>query len=104
MRHTWFSFLLSLLAIFVISTASAEPAKRPNIVFIMADDLGWADLGCYGSKYHKTPNLDRFATTAARFTQAYAAAPVCSPTRAAIMTGKHPARLNITDWLPGQGD
>ena len=82
----------------------AFAAERPNIVFILADDLGWADLGCYGSKYHKTPNLDKLAAASARFTHAYAAAPVCSPTRAAIMTGKHPARLGITDWLPGQAD
>ncbi len=82
----------------------AEPPKRPNIVFILADDLGWADLGCYGSKYYRTPNLDRFAAAGVRFTNAYAAAPVCSPTRAAIMTGKYPARLGITDWLPGRGD
>jgi arylsulfatase A-like enzyme len=84
-------------------TLAAEP-PRPNIVFILADDLGAVDLGCFGSKYHKTPNLDRLATQGVRFTQAYAAAPVCSPTRAAIMTGKFPARLNLTDYLPGIGD
>src|SRR5687767_1324861 len=89
-----------LLSANIRSTA----ADRPNIVLIVADDLGWADLGCYGSKYHKTPHLDRLAAEGLRFTQAYAAAPVCSPTRAAIMTGKHPARLGITDWLPGRAD
>ena len=77
---------------------------RPNVVLIVADDLGWADLGCYGSKFHRTPNLDRLAEGGRRFTQAYAASPVCSPTRVALMTGKHPARLNLTDWLPGQPD
>lgn len=77
--------------------------KQPlNIVFILVDDLGWADLGCYGSTFYETPNLDRLAASGARFTDAYAASPVCSPTRAAIMTGKHPARLHITDWIPGQ--
>ena len=76
----------------------------PNVVLIVADDLGWADLGCYGSKYHRTPNLDRLAAEGCRFTQAYAACPVCSPTRAALMTGKHPARLHLTDWLPGRPD
>jgi arylsulfatase A-like enzyme len=86
----------------IATQASAE--SRPNIVLIVADDLGWADLACYGSKYHKTPHLDRLAAEGVRFTQAYAAAPVCSPTRAAIMTGKHPARLGITDWLPGRID
>ena len=73
-------------------------SARPNIVFILADDLGWSDLQCYGSDFHETPNLDRFAESAMRFTSAYAAAPVCSPTRASILTGKCPARLNLTIW------
>jgi arylsulfatase A-like enzyme len=68
---------------------------------ILVDDLGWTDLGCYGSTFYDTPRLDAFAAGAARFTNAYAASPVCSPTRAAIMTGKNPARLHITDWIPG---
>jgi arylsulfatase A-like enzyme len=76
--------------------AAAEPAKRPNIVFILADDLGWADLGCYGSTYHQTPHIDALARRGLRFTQAYAASPLCSPTRASIMTGLLPARLGIT--------
>ncbi len=84
--------------------ADSSPLGRLNIVLIVADDLGWADLGCYGSKYHSTPNLDRLAAAGLRFTDAYAAAPVCSPTRAALMTGKYPARLNLTDWLPGRPD
>jgi arylsulfatase A-like enzyme len=79
-------------------------AERPNVVFILADDLGWADLGCYGSTYHKTPNLDRLATESMRFTHGYAACPVCSPTRCAVMTGKYPQRIGITDWLPGRPD
>ncbi|MHC4501255.1 MAG: sulfatase-like hydrolase/transferase, partial [Planctomycetota bacterium] len=75
-----------------------EPsAGKPNIVFILADDLGWHQLGCYGSTFYETPNLDRFAKEGMRFTDAYAAAPVCSPTRASIMTGKYPARLHLTD-------
>ncbi len=74
---------------------------RPNVVLIVADDLGWADLSCYGSKFYRTPNLDRLAGQGKRFTQAYSASPVCSPTRVALMTGKHPARLHLTDWLPG---
>lgn len=96
-------FLLSLCIPLIGITAIAAE-RRPNIVFIMADDLGWADLGCYGSRYHKTPNLDAFAKTGTKFTNAYAGAPVCSPTRAAILTGQHPARLGITDWLPGRPD
>lgn len=95
---------LTLLVFTVPMLHSAEPAVRPNVVVILADDLGWADLGCYGSKYYRTPHLDRFATSGLRFTDAYAASPVCSPTRAALMTGKYPARLNITDWLPGRPD
>ena len=82
--------------------ALCDVAKPKNVVFILVDDLGWADLGCYGSTFHKTPNLDRFAASGMRFTDAYAACPVCSPTRAAIMTGQHPARVGITDWIPGQ--
>ena len=83
------------------SLLAAEIAK-PNIIFILADDLGWVDLGCYGSTFHETPNLDRLAAQGMRFTDAYAACSVCSPTRASIMTGKYPARLHLTDWLPGQ--
>lgn len=75
---------------------------RTNVVFILADDLGWADTGCYGSTFYQTPNLDRLAKQGMRFTDAYAACNVCTPTRASIMTGKFPARLHITDWLPGR--
>ena len=87
-----------------IATSGQEKTLRPNVVLIVADDLGWADLGCYGSQFHKTPNLDRLAAEGRRFVQAYSASPVCSPTRAALMTGKHPARLHITDWIPGLRD
>jgi len=74
-------------------------AAKPNIVFVLADDLGWAELGCYGNTFNETPNLDRMAKEGMRFTQAYAAAPVCSPYRAALLTGQHPARLGILDYL-----
>ncbi|QDT36742.1 sulfatase [Stratiformator vulcanicus] len=77
---------------------------RPNIVFLLADDLGWADLGCYGSDLHETPHLDRLATQGIRFTDAYASASSCSPTRAALLTGKNPARLGITDWIAWKAD
>lgn len=76
----------------------------PNIVFILADDLGWADVGCNGSKFYETPQIDRLAKDGMRFTDAYAACPVCSPTRASILTGKWPARLHLTDWIAGEGD
>jgi arylsulfatase A-like enzyme len=82
--------------------AEAQPANKPNIVFILIDDMGWTDGGCFGSKYYRTPNLDKLAASGMRFTQAYAACAVCSPSRAAIMTGKYPARLHITDWIPGE--
>jgi len=78
----------------------AEP--KPNIIFILVDDLGWADLGCYGSSFHETPNIDKLAGEAMRFTDAYAACPVCSPTRASIMSGKYPARTGVTDWIAGR--
>ena len=77
-------------------------AAAPNFIFILLDDYGWADSGCYGSQFHVTPNIDRLAREGMRFTCAYAAAPVCSPTRASILTGKYPARLQLTDWLPGR--
>lgn len=83
---------------------SASEVERPNVVFFLVDDLGWRDLGCYGSTFHETPRIDRFARESVRFTQAYAACHVCSPTRASIMTGKYPARLRLTDWLPGRKD
>jgi len=76
-------------------------SQKPNIVFILADDLGWPQLGCYGSQYYETPNIDQLAREGMRFTDAYAACPVCSPTRASIMTGKYPARLHLTDFIPG---
>lgn len=74
-------------------------SPQPNIILILVDDLGATDLGCYGSTYIKTPNLDKLASEGVRATKAYAAAAICSPTRAALMTGKHPARLHITDWI-----
>ncbi len=74
-------------------------ALRPNIIFILADDLGWAELGCYGNSFNETPNLDKLAAKGTMFTDAYASAPVCSPYRAALMTGQYPARVGITDYL-----
>jgi arylsulfatase A len=75
--------------------------KKPNILFILADDLGWHQLGCYGSKFYETSNLDHLAIQGMRFTDGYAAAAICSPTRASIMTGKYPARLHLTDFIKG---
>ncbi len=79
--------------------------KQPlNIVFFLVDDLGWKDVGCYGSSFYETPNIDQLAQEGVRFTNAYAACHVCSPTRASILTGKYPASLNLTDWLTGRRD
>jgi arylsulfatase A len=83
--------------------AEAPPAaqKKLNFVFFLIDDMGWMDLACQGSKFYETPNIDRLASQGMRFTNAYAACPVCSPTRASIMTGRYPARLHLTDWIAG---
>ncbi len=103
-------FLHGLLAIIVVAsvwsvtnrTEAADDGIRPNIVFLLADDLGWTGLKCFGSDFYETPHLDRLAATGVRFTQAYSACTVCSPTRASIMTGIYPARLRLTDFIPGQ--
>jgi arylsulfatase A len=78
----------------------AQPAgdTRPNVLLILVDDLGWADLACYGSDLHETPNIDGLAAQSLKFTDAYAPSPVCSPTRASLMSGEHPARLHMTVW------
>src|SRR5262245_59020219 len=73
-----------------------DKQQRPNFLFILIDDLGWTDLSCQGSTFYETPNIDKLAREGMRFTSAYAAAPVCSPTRASILTGKYPARLHLT--------
>jgi uncharacterized sulfatase len=75
--------------------------RPPNIVFILADDLGWGDLGCYGNKFNESPSIDRLAGQGMRFRQFYAAAPVCSPTRASILSGQYPARFGLTAHIPG---
>ncbi|HRH95887.1 MAG TPA: sulfatase [Prosthecobacter sp.] len=91
----------SFLVLFLISLSIASAAGRPpNILFILADDMGWADLGCYGADLHETPRIDAFAKEAVRFTNAYAMS-VCSPTRSTLMTGKHAARLHFTIWSEG---
>ncbi len=82
-------------------TAKSQAYNKPNIIFILIDDMGWTDVACYGSKFHETPNIDRLARQGMRFTDAYAACPVCSPTRASILAGQYPARVGITDFIPG---
>lgn len=93
----WLIFSLALIA-----SLHADPdlkGQRPNVVFILADDLGWRDLSVEGSTFYESPNIDRIAKDGMRFLQGYATCQVCSPSRASIMTGKYPARLNITDWI-----
>lgn len=89
------------MVLFQIFWYGCKTETTPNIVFILVDDLGWTDLGCYGSEFYETPNIDKLATEGMIFRQAYSANPVCSPTRASIMTGKYPTRVGITDWIPG---
>jgi len=81
---------------------AAQSSRKPNFVFILIDDMGWTDPACFGSDFHETPNIDRLATGGMKFTNAYAACPVCSPTRASIMTGKYPARLKLTNFIAGR--
>ncbi|MDF1656885.1 MAG: sulfatase [Verrucomicrobiales bacterium] len=91
------------LAILIVHSAFAlmvSGEERLNVVLFVVDDLGWKDLGCQGSDYYDTPHIDRLAESGVRFTRAYAAAAICSPTRASILTGKYPARLLMTQWLP----
>jgi arylsulfatase A len=85
-------------------TAGPGDVKKPNVILIVADDLGQRDLGCYGSTFHRTPHLDALAKAGARFTDCTSSCPVCSPTRASLMTGMYPQRFGITDWLPGRPD
>ena len=95
--------MLKLLTFFIILfTVNAYSASKPNVVLILVDDLGWTDLGCYGSKYYETPNIDRLASQGMKFSNGYAAAAICSPTRAAVMTGRYPVRIGITDWIRAQ--
>jgi len=90
-----------LVVILWLAAVPLSAGEKPNILFILTDDLGYADLACNGSDLYRTPHLDRLAQQGTRFTQAYTAAHVCSPTRASIMTGKYPARVRLTDWLTG---
>ena len=96
--HFRMAFALVLVGI-AMTAAPTTAAERPNIVFVLADDLGWAELGCYGNTFNETPHIDRLAAEGMRLTDAYAAAPVCSPYRAALLTGQYPARVGLIDYL-----
>ncbi len=97
----YITFFIVAISLLPLACQNPEPVK-PNFVFFLVDDLGWRDVGCFGSTFYETPNVDRLAREGVRFTNAYAASSVCSPTRASIMSGKHPARLQITDWIVGR--
>ena len=92
----------------LLSTLSAcifnKEDVKPNFIFILVDDMGWMDIGANGSTFYETPHIDKLTSEGVRFTQAYAASPVCSPTRASILTGKNPARINLTQWIGGPGN
>ena len=98
---TNFFYALIFINIFFISCQKSRKILPPNVLIIIADDLGWSQIGCYGSTFYETPNIDKLAKSGIRFSNAYSAASICSPTRAAIMTGKYPARLDLTDFIPG---
>jgi arylsulfatase A len=96
------SLLLCAIVLMMCGSSVASEGSRPNVIFVLIDDLGWTDFACFGSDLHQTPELDQLAREGMTFTAAYSACTVCSPTRAAFLTGKYPARLHVTDWIPGQ--
>ncbi len=98
-RRTFLKGLGAVSSLAAFPGLSCAGASKPNFVFFLIDDLGWKDLGCFGSSFYETPNVDRLAAEGMRFSNAYAACQVCSPTRASIMAGKYPARMNTTDWF-----
>ena len=93
------SFLPTVPILLLLASVATVAGAPLNVVVVLVDDLGWMDLGCQGSDYYRTPNIDRLAASGMRFTDGYASCAVCSPTRAALMTGRAPARLGITDWI-----
>lgn len=103
LRFLFASFLFLAATAYAGSPAAFAASKPPNIVLILIDDLGWADMPCYGNTFHETPAIDRLAAGGQRFTDFYAAAPVCSPTRASLMSGQYPARLGLTEFVAGGG-
>lgn len=99
LRLVWVLATIPMLLLARNEARAAESPSQPNIIFVLADDLGWSELGCYGDGFNETPHLDALAKSGMRFTQAYAVAPVCSPYRAAFLTGQLPARIGIIDYL-----
>ena len=98
--YSFFAIAICLL----IAGCNTESEEPYNVVFILIDDMGWTDTAAFGSSFYETPHLDQLASESMRFTSGYAACPVCSPTRASILTGKYPAKIRQTDWIPGRPD
>src|SRR5215213_5277065 len=88
-----------VVALVLLARVSAvAQTTRPNVLLVVADDLGWRDLGCFGSTFYETPNIDALAARGMKFTASYTA-PVCSPTRASLLTGRYPQRVGVTDYI-----
>jgi arylsulfatase A-like enzyme len=108
MKKILLVLLMSLVSIYTNAQSMPQSAhsqkKKMNVIFFLVDDMGWSDVGYEGSRFYETPVIDSFAKEGVRFTRAYAACPVCSPTRGSILTGEYPARTHLTDWLPGRKD
>jgi arylsulfatase A len=105
MRAKWIiRVLFFVIASVFLPGCADQKIEKMNVILFLVDDMGWTDLGCYGSTFYETPNIDQFAEEGVLFTNAYAACHVCSPSRASLMTGKYPATLHLTDWLPGRKD
>jgi len=100
-KMKWLSGIIIILSLFLMACQSSYDKTSPNVIMILVDDMGWTDLTCYGSDYHQTPNIDQLAEEGILFTNSYSSCNVCSPTRAALITGKNPARLHLTDWIEG---
>ncbi len=98
---TLMQLILPLFLLIAVPLTTQAESTKPNFVFLLVDDLGWGDFGCYGARFHETPHIDRLAEQGMLFRNGYAACTVCSPSRAAIMTGCYPARLHLTDWIAG---
>ena len=90
-----------ILLLILVALTPVRAAERLNFIFILVDDMGLTDAGCYGSKFYETPQIDRLARDGVKFNAAYSACTVCSPTRASLLTGNYPARLHLTDWIAG---
>jgi arylsulfatase A-like enzyme len=98
-RRDFMKMMAAAATVGILGMADPPPKKKPNFLFILVDDLGWTDLGCFGSTFYETPNIDKLCKESMKFTDAYAACPVCSPTRASIMAGKYPARMDTTNFF-----